>query len=33
MKARVTQGGLFPTGLNGAITLSTEPATESNLAT
>jgi hypothetical protein len=33
MKARVTQGGFFPTGLNGTITSSTEPATESNLAT
>jgi hypothetical protein len=33
MKAGVTQGGFFPTGLNGAITSSTEQATESNLAT
>jgi hypothetical protein len=27
MKADVKQGGLFPTGLNGTITSSTEPAT------
>jgi hypothetical protein len=33
MKAGVKQGGFFPNGLNGAITSSTEPATDSNLAT
>jgi len=33
MKGGVTRGGFFPTGLNGAITSSTEPATESNLVT
>jgi Ferritin-like domain len=33
MKAGVKQGGFFPTGLNGAITTSTEPATELNLGT
>jgi hypothetical protein len=33
MKAGAKQGGFFPTGLNGAISLSSEPATESNLAT
>jgi hypothetical protein len=33
MKAGVKQGGFFPAGLNGAITTSTEPATELNLGT
>jgi hypothetical protein len=33
MKAGVKQGGFFPSGLNGAITTSTEPATELNLKT
>jgi ferritin-like protein len=30
-KAGINQGGFFPNGLNGAITTSTEPATEANL--
>jgi hypothetical protein len=33
MKAGVKQGGFFPSGLNGAINTSTEPATDANLAT
>jgi hypothetical protein len=32
MKAGVTHGGFFPTGLNGSITTSSGPATESNLS-
>ena len=32
MKAGVKHGGFFPTGLNGSITTSSEPATESNLS-
>jgi len=32
MKANSRQGGFFPTGLNGKITMSDVPATESNLA-
>lgn len=31
MKADATQGGFFPTGLNGKIAVSTGPATEANL--
>jgi hypothetical protein len=31
MKAGVNQGGFFPNGLNGAITTSSEPATDANL--
>ncbi len=33
MKANATQGGFFPTGVNGAITVSSGPATAANLAT
>ncbi len=33
MKANAMQGGFFPTGVNGAITTSTGPATATNLAT
>jgi Ferritin-like domain len=32
MKAGVNQGGFFPNGLNGAITTSSEPGTDSNLS-
>jgi hypothetical protein len=32
MQANARQGGFFPTGLNGKITMSDGPATESNLA-
>jgi Ferritin-like domain len=32
MQAHARQGGFFPTGLNGKITMSDGPATESNLA-
>jgi hypothetical protein len=32
MQANVRQGGFFPTGLNGKITMSDGPATDSNLA-
>jgi hypothetical protein len=32
MQANVMQGGFFPTGVNGAITMSSAPATASNLA-
>jgi hypothetical protein len=32
MKAGVKQGGFFPTGLNGTITSSTEPATKTKAA-
>jgi len=32
MRANARQGGFFPTGLNGKITMSDGPATESNLA-
>src|ERR1700740_3096693 len=32
MKAGVKRGGFFPTGLNGSITTSSEPATKSNLS-
>jgi Ferritin-like domain len=32
MQANSRQGGFFPTGLNGKITMSDGPATESNLA-
>lgn len=33
MQANVMQGGFFPTGVNGAITTSSGPATAANLAT
>ena len=33
MKANATSGGFFPTGVNGAITMSSGPATAANLAT
>jgi hypothetical protein len=33
MKSGVTQGGFFPTGVNGAITMSSDPATAANLGT
>lgn len=33
MKANAMQGGFFPTGVNGAITMSTHAATSANLAT
>ena len=33
MQANATQGGFFPTGVNGALTTSTGPATAANLAT
>lgn len=33
MKAGVTSGGFFPTGVNGAITTSSGPATSANLGT
>jgi len=32
MQANVTQGGFFPTGVNGALTMSSDPATAANLA-
>lgn len=32
MQEGVTQGGFFPTGVNGAITMSTGPATAANLS-
>ena len=32
MQANAKQGGFFPTGLNGAITMSSEAATEANLS-
>jgi plastocyanin len=32
IKAGVNQGGFFPNGLNGAITTSSEPGTDSNLS-
>jgi hypothetical protein len=31
-KANATSGGFFPTGVNGAITTSSGPATAANLA-
>lgn len=31
-EANVTQGGFFPTGVNGSITTSSDPATDQNLA-
>ena len=31
MQANAKQGGFFPTGLNGAITMSSDAATEANL--
>jgi hypothetical protein len=32
MQANVKQGGFFPTGLNAAITMSSDAATEANLS-
>lgn len=32
MTANAKQGGFFPTGLNGKITMSGSPATDANLA-